>query len=153
MKLHVLGVNFHGRADKVHLFPVAPNIVGNANLTGDCILRAVQIEFAISGMPPRLHVQISTSRYYELFNLFCFPLFPQMDNAFDKKKRKLLAFFAWMVAVGWVKEVTISVMTPGHTHEDIDAPFKRIVERWKQLGHVLIREVFKTMLQVSAPHP
>ena len=61
MKLHVLGVIFHGRADKVHLFPVAPNIAGNANLNCECILRAVQIEFAITGMLPRLHVQVRSA--------------------------------------------------------------------------------------------
>ena len=76
-----------------------------------------------------------------------------MDNASDNKNRTVLAFFAWMVAVGWVKVVTISMMAPGHTHEDIDALFKRIVERWKQLGHVLTPKGFKTMLQVCAPHP
>eukprot|EP00965_Chrysotila_dentata_P061769 2045806-Pleurochrysis_carterae.AAC.1 len=70
-----------------------------------------------------------------------------MDNASDNKNRTVLAFFTWMVAVGWVKEVTISMMALGHTHEDIDALFKRIVEPWKQLGHVLTLKGFKTMLQ------
>eukprot|EP00965_Chrysotila_dentata_P129432 4278678-Pleurochrysis_carterae.AAC.1 len=115
MKLHMLGVIFHGCADKVHLFPVVPNIAGNANLICEGILRAVEIKLAITGMLPRLHVQL--------------------DNASDNKNRTVLAFFAWMEAVGWGKEVTISMMATGHTHEDIDALFMRIVERWKQLGH------------------
>eukprot|EP00965_Chrysotila_dentata_P158575 5238113-Pleurochrysis_carterae.AAC.1 len=70
-----------------------------------------------------------------------------MDNASGNKNRTVLAFFAWMVAVGWVKEATISMMAPCHTQVDIDALFKRIVERFKQLGHVLTPKGFETMLQ------
>eukprot|EP00965_Chrysotila_dentata_P190381 6173857-Pleurochrysis_carterae.AAC.1 len=68
-----------------------------------------------------------------------------MDNASDNKYWTVMAFFAWMVAIGWVKEVTISTMAPGHTHVDIDELFKRIVERWKKLGHVLTPKAFSAL--------
>eukprot|EP00965_Chrysotila_dentata_P258531 6213251-Pleurochrysis_carterae.AAC.4 len=108
MKLHVPGVIFHGRtADK----------------------RADRI---------RSHRHASTAARTGAFRpvLADVPscidsgaqLVERIDNASDNKSRTVMTFFAWMVAIGWVKEVTISMMAPGHTHEDIDALFKRIVE-------------------------
>eukprot|EP00965_Chrysotila_dentata_P086311 2848085-Pleurochrysis_carterae.AAC.1 len=38
MKLHVAGVIIHGIPfDRVHLFSVAPNLAGNANLNIECL--------------------------------------------------------------------------------------------------------------------
>ena len=59
----------------------------------------------------------------------------------------MLGFFAWMILKGWVKEITVSMMMVGHTHEDIDAVFKRIVEEWKRQGKVLCPDDFYQMLR------
>eukprot|EP00965_Chrysotila_dentata_P050726 1681373-Pleurochrysis_carterae.AAC.1 len=59
---------------------------------------------------------------------------PQLDNASDNKSRWMLGFFAWLVKLGWVKEVRLPMMMVGHTHEDIDALFRRIAEYWARQG-------------------
>ena len=52
-----------------------------------------------------------------------------------------------MVEKGYVKEVTVSFMVVGHTHENIDALFKRIVTAWRGLKRVLSPLKFLNMLQ------
>lgn len=77
----------------------------------------------------------------------------QVDNAADNKNRWVIGFFAWMVEKGYVKEVTVSFMMVGHTHEDIDALFKRIVTKWLSLGQVLSPRAFLDLLQVCHEMP
>eukprot|EP00965_Chrysotila_dentata_P079724 2629730-Pleurochrysis_carterae.AAC.1 len=55
-----------------------------------------------------------------------------MDNTADNKNRWVLGFFAWAINKGWVEEVYASMMMVGHTHEDINAIFKRIVDQWRE---------------------
>ena len=60
MKLHVAGVIIHGiPSDRVHLFSVAPNLAGNANLNIECLYMAFKLEFEERGMLPELHVQVN----------------------------------------------------------------------------------------------
>lgn len=60
MKLHVAGVIIHGiSSDRVHLFSVAPNLAGNANLNIECLYMAFKMEFEERGMLPELHVQVT----------------------------------------------------------------------------------------------
>eukprot|EP00965_Chrysotila_dentata_P214814 6188401-Pleurochrysis_carterae.AAC.1 len=59
----------------------------------------------------------------------CFNVqFAQMDNASDNKCRWILGLCAWSIKRGWIKEAEIDMMLVGHTHEDIDAVFRRIYE-------------------------
>ena len=75
----------------------------------------------------------------------------QVDNASDNKNRWALGFFAWVIKQGWVHEVRISMMMVGHTHEDIDALFKLIVELWRRLRRVLSPADFHQLLQEAVP--
>lgn len=77
--------------------------------------------------------------------------FSQIDNASDNKNRWVLGFFAWLVLIGWVKEVQLSMMMVGHTHEDIDALFKRITEHWRKIHYVLTPDSFMQCLQAAIP--
>eukprot|EP00965_Chrysotila_dentata_P250723 6209613-Pleurochrysis_carterae.AAC.2 len=54
---------------------------------------------------------------------------------------------AWIVENGWVEEVTVSMIEVGHTHEDIDAVFRRITQCWLRLGYVLLPSTFLAMLK------
>ena len=126
LKLHVVGVIFHGNPDRVHLFAAAPHLSGNSNLNCECLLRAMKAEYAEQGMLPRLHIQF--------------------DNAGDNKSRWVLGFCAWLIKRGWVKEVHLSMMMVGHTHEDIDAIFKLIQDLWRRLGFVLTPQDFFRMI-------
>ena len=57
MKLHVVGVTFHGTPDSVHLFAASPHLAGNSNLNCEALFRAVKAQYEEHGMLPRMHVQ------------------------------------------------------------------------------------------------
>ena len=71
----------------------------------------------------------------------------QLDNASDNKSRWVLGFFGWVLKQGWCKEIQVSMMMVGHTHEDIDAMFRLIQDRWKRRGCVLSVDAFKELLR------
>ena len=75
----------------------------------------------------------------------------QLDNASDNKSRWILGFFAWCIKRGWVREVRLSMMMVGHTHEDIDAMFKLVVELWRRKRRVLSPADFAALLKESVP--
>ena len=58
LKMHVVGVIFHGNPDRCHLFFVCPHLSGNSNLNIECLLRALHLEFSEHGMLPVWHVQV-----------------------------------------------------------------------------------------------
>eukprot|EP00965_Chrysotila_dentata_P186435 6156132-Pleurochrysis_carterae.AAC.2 len=55
-----------------------------------------------------------------------------LDNASDNKSRWMLGFFGWLVKLGYLKEVRLSMMMVEHNHEDIDAIFRCVSEYWKR---------------------
>eukprot|EP00965_Chrysotila_dentata_P096720 3196610-Pleurochrysis_carterae.AAC.2 len=65
--------------------------------------------------------------------------------------RWVIGFCGWLVKRGWVKEVQLDMMLPGHTHEDIDAVFRCIYDYWKKRGVVLNPYEFKKMLRKACP--
>ena len=62
-----------------------------------------------------------------------------------------MGFFGWLLKKSWVSDVRLSMMMVGHTHEDIDAAFKLVVDKWKQWGCVLSPDDFEKMLRDSIP--
>eukprot|EP00965_Chrysotila_dentata_P254658 6211951-Pleurochrysis_carterae.AAC.2 len=160
MTFHVVGLIFHGKPDSPHLFPAAPQLAGNSNLNCECFMRAVCKEYLTSGMLPLLHVQVyataSAARDARAVNFrtqlaHAPSALTDLDNASDNKSRWVLGFFAWLVKIGWVKEVRLSMMMVGHTHEDIDALFRRIAEYWARQGIVRTPSAFQNYLKVAIP--
>eukprot|EP00965_Chrysotila_dentata_P098244 3248259-Pleurochrysis_carterae.AAC.1 len=43
------------------------------------------------------------------------------------------------------------MMLVGHTHEDIDAVFRRVFERWKKKGGCMNPHAFRAMLEKAIP--
>ena len=114
-------------------------------------------------MLPQFHVEVSlpfisclTRHYTLLFEamliisifLLSHSICSQVDNAADNKNRWMVGFFAWMIELGWVEEVTVSMMEVGHTHEDIDSVFRQIVQKWQDRRKVLTPSGFLALLQV-----
>ena len=77
VKLHVVGVIFHGTPDHVHVLYAGPHLAGNSNLNIECLYRAIQAEFAEHGMRSTWHCQL--------------------DNASDNKSRWVIGFFGWCI--------------------------------------------------------
>eukprot|EP00965_Chrysotila_dentata_P117011 3867284-Pleurochrysis_carterae.AAC.1 len=153
MKLHVVGVIFHGgnrneegvNSDLISLLAALPHLAGNSNLNCKCLYRALKYHFEEHGMLPRLHI---------LASKLCVSPPPRalgFNNASDNKSRWVLGFCARLVRLGYVKEIHLSMMRPGHTHEDIDAVFSRISAYWRQFKRVLNPFSFMMMLAAAVP--
>ena len=132
VKLHVVGLIFHGTPDTVHLFYAGPHLAGNSNLNIECIYRSILHDYGVKGMLSIFHCQF--------------------DNASDNKSRWCLGFFAWLIKRGYIREARISMMMVGHTHEDIDAIFQLISALWKRLRAVLSTDAFVRMLTAAVPN-
>eukprot|EP00965_Chrysotila_dentata_P135616 4483765-Pleurochrysis_carterae.AAC.2 len=62
----------------------------------------------------------------------------------------MLGIFGWLLKLGCVEEVRLSMMMGGHTHEqDIEAIFRCVSEYWKRQAKVLTPSVFLTHVQES----
>lgn len=58
-------------------------------------------------------------------------LFIQADNCWkENKNRWVLAFCAWMVMRGFFRQVHLSFLLQGHTHEDVDQMFAGISSKY-----------------------
>jgi hypothetical protein len=85
-----------------------PNVKQGNNVTIDCLHQALAHQLKQEGWIP------ST-------------LYVQLDNTTRQcKSRYLLGFCAYLVHLGVVKDVVVSFLPVGHTHEDIDQLFSRI---------------------------
>eukprot|EP00965_Chrysotila_dentata_P224706 6194338-Pleurochrysis_carterae.AAC.1 len=117
-----------------HVFRVAPefalpHLAGNSNFNYEHFMQAVRHQYGQSGMLPLLH--------------------EQLDNVSDNKSRWALSFFGWLITLGYVKEVRLSMMMAGHTHEDTDAIFRCVSDYWSRQGNCSTPSVFLTYLSAS----
>lgn len=106
---HLMGALVHGR--RVHGWTFLPNIKHGSNITIETLHRVLDVEFRIgNGEPFKPRV-----------------LYLQLDNTTKQcKSQYVLGFLALLVAWGVFREVVVSFLPVGHTHEDIDQLFSRI---------------------------
>eukprot|EP00965_Chrysotila_dentata_P247043 6207508-Pleurochrysis_carterae.AAC.1 len=88
---------------------------------------------------------------YLMFASFCVVFCAQLDHASDNKSKWIIAFFGWMVKLRFVKEVHLSMMTVGHTHEDINAVLRRVSEDWSRQRYVLTPHALLQYLGSAIP--
>lgn len=62
----------------------------------------------------------------------------QMDSAGDNKSKTMASFFEWCVKSGACYKIKNSMLSPGHTHEDIDASFGRLNRSVLECGLVTV---------------
>lgn len=60
VKLHVIGVIFHGMPDSVHLFYAGPHLAGNSNLNIEVLYRSIRQQYSEKGMLTIWHVQVDS---------------------------------------------------------------------------------------------
>jgi hypothetical protein len=104
--LHLMGILNHGRQPITATY--LPNVKQGNNVTIDCLHLALVHNLKREGViPPTVYVQL--------------------DNTTKQcKSRFFLGYCAYLVHLGVVKDVVISFLPVGHTHEDIDQLFSRI---------------------------
>ena len=104
--LHVMGAIVHGRL--AYCYTILDTVPLGGNVTIDILHRVLAAEFDKNGdLPPVLYLQL--------------------DNTSRQCKNKyVMAWLAYLVHIGVFKEVYVSFLPKGHTHEDIDQMFSRI---------------------------
>ena len=105
IKMHVLGCIAHGRDTYAYTCP--PHIAQGHNITIQVLHRVLHdIKTKEGAIPPILHLQL--------------------DNTTKQNKgRFLMAYLAYLVQQGVIKEAYCNFLPVGHTHEDIDQFFSR----------------------------
>jgi hypothetical protein len=106
MSLHVMGAIVHGRG--AYCYTILDTVPLGGNVTIDILHRVIAAEFEKEGELPDV-------------------LYAQLDNTTRQCKNKyVIAWAAYLVHIGVFKEVYISFLPKGHTHEHIDQMFPRI---------------------------
>ncbi len=100
LKVHLVGVLVHGRG--TYCYTILDKFEHGSSLTVECLQRTFKrIEEEEGSLPETL--------------------FLQLDNCWRENKNQfLLGYLTWLVDRGIFKDVEISFLPKGHTHEDID---------------------------------
>ena len=106
IKLHLLGCIAHSR--DTYAFTCPPHIAQGHNITIQVLHEVlVDIKRKEGSLPPILHIQL--------------------DNTTKQNKGKyVVAYLAWLVKTGVIREAYMNFLPVGHTHEDIDQYFSRV---------------------------
>ncbi|KAL5019434.1 hypothetical protein ScPMuIL_003483 [Solemya velum] len=132
LKTHITGCIVHGRGKYFWLdFNEFPH---DTNLTLSCFLKIVQREAREKRLPPTLYVQL--------------------DNTCRENKNKyFLGMMAYLVKKKFVREIWVSFLLVGHTHEDIDQCFSRISVKLKPTNTINIEELHSIVEGSQLPKP
>jgi hypothetical protein len=106
VKMHILGCIAHGR--DTYAFTCPPHIAQGHNITIQVLHYVLlAIKRCEGSIPPIIHVQL--------------------DNTTKQNKgRFLMAYLAFLVQMGVIKQAYCNFLPVGHTHEDIDQFFSRV---------------------------
>tara|TARA_B110001452_G_scaffold156267_1_gene130110 strand:- start:498 stop:2438 length:1941 start_codon:yes stop_codon:yes gene_type:complete len=124
---HLLGVLVHGAPNRPFVYNVNESIKGNANLNIEGIRLTLASLFEARPMPSTLFIQA--------------------DNASDNKCWAMLAFLGMLVHHGYTKDIFLSFLMVGHTHEDIDQLFSVIARHFRSIEQITTPSQFEVELQ------
>ena len=101
IKTHLMISLVHGRDCYVYVTPEA-RVIGNPNLTVECLMRTLKkVEESAGFLPPVLYLQF--------------------DNCFrENKNAYVVAFLTWLVERKVFKQIHLSFLPVGHTHNEAD---------------------------------
>jgi hypothetical protein len=103
---HLMGVLVHGEA--IHAYTYYESFKQGNNVTIEAIREALAVQLAKHGKLPDV-------------------LYLQLDNTSKQcKGRYIIGFLGWLVQLGIFKQIILSFLPVGHTHEDIDQVFSRL---------------------------
>lgn len=124
LKQSVTGVKVHGLGNFLYIVHPHVGSGSGSNFTIHFLHQTLLHIWQVcqpGDMPPTLHLQ--------------------MDNcSADNKNRFVLAYLCFLVQQGIFKEILVSFLIVGHTHEDIDAMFSVITRRLRKHSAVTYQE-------------
>ena len=137
LNVKLMGVIAHGVGSWV--FTHLDHVRAGANATLDCLIRVLQeVHHARGGkLPPKLYLQL--------------------DNTAKQCKNKyVMALLALLVEHGVFREIVVSFLPVGHTHEDIDQMFSRFaigLRKTDVLSRLGMAEILKRSYHNRAGDP
>ncbi|KAL3890072.1 hypothetical protein ACJMK2_002369 [Sinanodonta woodiana] len=111
LRTHIMGSIVHGR--NKHFFVDYNQYPHNTNMSLTILLNILINEAKYHRLPPVLYIQL--------------------DNT--NKNKYFLGFLGYLVKRQFVKEVWLSFLIVGHTHEDIDQAFSKISHKLNEESH------------------
>ena len=135
---HLLANGVLDHTGKAFIFTAFKNISHDSNFTIECLQRTLENIEAQSG------------------NNFKFPpkLFLQMDNCWrENKNRYVMGYLSLLVHRKVFKEIEISFLPVGHTHEDIDQLFGTIASTLKSRSAVTLKRFHKLVESSTQNQP
>ena len=123
---HIQGVLVHGKLMDVHR--TFHNVVNNANASIHSFLLTLE------------------KLYKQNENRFASKLYYQVDGGSENTAKVMFGIAELLVAKGHLKEMFITRLPVGHTHEDIDAKFAKI---WKRVrcDHIATVDQYATCIK------
>ncbi|CAG2239875.1 unnamed protein product [Mytilus edulis] len=132
LRTHVVGSIVHGRGKQYFLD--YNQFKHDTNLTLSCLLRILQKEAKEKQLPPTLFVQL--------------------DNTCRENKNKyFVGMMAYLVKKKIVKEVWMSFLIVGHTHEDVDQSFSKISHKLRTNDAITLPELHTLIRESQSPLP
>lgn len=135
LKVKCIGVLEHLLAKHVTLFTMTEEFPTGANHVVEAMHRVLNTKrLACGKLPPICYIQV--------------------DNCSrENKNRFFLSYFELLVATGVFKEVQVSFLPVGHTHEDIDQVFSRVAHRLRISEAHTMPELHRQMENSFTPKP
>lgn len=127
LQQHLLGVLVHGRPNSAYLYAFNESIKADANSNIEGIRRTLASEYPPDGDRPMPKT-----------------VFVQADSASNNKCWAVILFLAMLVFHGYTKDIYLSFLLVGHTHEDIDQLFSIISRYFRKLFRILTPNSFRT---------
>ncbi|XP_045208259.2 uncharacterized protein LOC123560063 [Mercenaria mercenaria] len=132
LRTHITGSIVHGRGK--YFFLDCNQYPHDTNLVLSCLLKLLVKESREGQLPPTLFVQL--------------------DNTCRENKNKFfLGMMAFLVKKRFVREVWISFLIVGHTHEDVDQCFSRISMKMRNRNTLTLNELHSVIQSSQRPVP
>jgi hypothetical protein len=128
-KLHVTGAIEHRRSDKLSFYVNLEHWPHDPNYTISILHHQIRMLVRDTKRANGVRPQV---------------LYVQFDNCFrENKNRWMLAYFCYLIHLGWFKEIQMHCLIQGHTHEDIDQSFSIWSQGMKSNGYLSMSGVRK----------
>ena len=105
--IYLMGVIVHGRSSKCYVVP--GHFKQGTNVVLDVLIRTLKdLKACGQDIPPRIYIQLD-------------------NTCKQNKNRYLLGILGYLVEMNVTSDILVSFLPKGHTHEDIDQLFSRLV--------------------------
>ncbi|XP_065925368.1 uncharacterized protein [Magallana gigas] len=132
LRTHITGSIVHGRGK--YFFIDHGQIPHDTNLSLSCLMKILSNESHNGILPPTLYVQLD-------------------NTARENKNKYFLGMMAYLVKHDFVKEVYMSFLLVGHTHEDVDQCFSKISQKLKEKDALTMPNLEALIFNSQTPQP